>query len=66
MGLLSFLGRVNSKRGSVDLRRLKDHDVVVLVDDSTRMLKKGRWGEVRRWIKPQFVLCSSISGEQGD
>jgi len=66
MGLLSFLDRANGKRGSVDFRRLKDHDVVVLVDDSTRMLKKGRWGEVGFWINPQCALCSSILGARGD
>ena len=52
MGLLSLLDRVNGKRGSVDFCGLEDHNVVVLVDDSTRMLKKGRWGEVRCWINP--------------
>ena len=46
MGFLRLLNRVEGKRGSIDFRLLKDHDVVVLVDNSTRMLRKGRWDEV--------------------
>jgi hypothetical protein len=46
MGLLSLLNNVERKRGSIDFKLLNDHDIVVLVDNSTRMLKKDRWGEV--------------------
>lgn len=47
MGLLSLLNNVEGKRGSIDSCLLKHRDVVVLVDNSTRMLRKGRWDEVR-------------------
>jgi len=63
MGLLSLLGRVSGKRGSADFCGLGGHDVVVLVDDSTRMLKKGR---VSYQTNPRCTLCSSILGERGD
>lgn len=45
MGFWKLLNRVKGKRRSIDV--LKGHEVVVLVDDSTRMLRKGRWEEVR-------------------
>ena len=46
MGLLSLFNDAEGKRGSIDFCLLKDHDVVVLVDNSTRMLRRGRWDEV--------------------
>jgi len=46
MGLLSFLDTVEGERRHTGLRRLKHHDVVILADNSTRMLKKGRWDEI--------------------
>jgi len=48
MGFLSFLSRVEGGRGPIDFHLLKDHHVVVLADNSTRMLKKGRWDEVSK------------------
>ena len=47
MGFLNLINRVKGKHRSTDFRALEGHDVVVLVADSTRMLKKGRWDEVR-------------------
>jgi hypothetical protein len=46
MGFLGLLNHANDKRRSIDFRLLESHDVAVLVDNSTRMIKKGRWGEV--------------------
>ena len=48
MGLLSLLNNAEGKRRSIDFCLLEDHDVVVLVDNSTKMLRKGRWDQVRR------------------
>ncbi|KAF9651714.1 hypothetical protein BDM02DRAFT_3184230 [Thelephora ganbajun] len=50
MGFLTLLNRVDGNRRSIDFSPLKDQDVIVLVDNSTRMLRKGRWDEVGRVI----------------
>ena len=47
MDLLNLLGgRVEGDRKPISPSLLKDYDVAVLVDNSTRMLKQGRWDEV--------------------
>ena len=47
MDLLNLLGgRVEGDRKQISFSLLKDYDVAVLVDNSTRMLKQGRWDEV--------------------
>jgi len=66
MGFLSLLNCVEGKHRSIDLCPLKDRDVVVLIDNSTRMLKRGRWDEVWYQDQPGCVLGSSVPGERGD
>lgn len=67
MGLLSLLNSVEGKRGSIDFCLLKDRDVVVLVDNSTRMLRKGRWDEVRCPCRLRLRFSTdSAPGELGN
>ena len=45
-------------RKQISFSLLKDYDVAVLVDNSTRMLKQGRWDEV-----PPELLSGVISAQ---